>query len=223
MINNVGPSPSPTSVLTMDGPGGALGKDEFIKLLIAQMRHQDPLSPMKGEELAVQLAQFSTVEQLMTMNASMAAQQGLNAAIVDALNGNSAVAAIGRSVVALGDKIVIEEDTEPADVKFVVEGGGGTATLNVFDANGKVVASQELGFLSGGQQKATLGEEIRDLQPGLYTYEVDVRDEKGAPVAVQTFSTGRVDGVRYGGSGPVLTAGPLEIPIGAVVEISAGS
>lgn len=221
MISNVTSAPQPTSALTMQGPGGVLGKDEFLKLLVAQMRHQDPLSPMKGEELAVQLAQFSSVEQLMNLNATMSAQQGLNGAIVEALNGNSAVAVIGKDVVALGDKLVIQEDAPPPNLVFSVGGAGGSAVLRVLDANGKVVASQDLGFVSGGRQSVTPGAEISELEPGVYTYEVEVLDDSGAKVPVQTFSTGRVDGVRYGASGPVLTVGPLEIPLNAIAEITA--
>jgi len=223
VITDVSQAPSPTSALTAATPGGALGKDEFLKLLVAQMRHQDPLSPMKGEELAVQLAQFSSVEQLIALNENMSAQQGLNAAMVDAMNGNSAVAAIGKVVVALGDQIVIDADSPPPDVMFVVGNAGGDATLELLDDNGKVVASQELGFVAGGRQSVALSEEMQELEPGLYRYVVRVQDEKGASVPVQTFSTGRVDGVRYGSSGPVLTAGPLEIPIGSIAQISAGS
>jgi flagellar basal-body rod modification protein FlgD len=48
--------------------GGALGKDEFVKLLVTQMQNQDPLNPMDGKELATQLAQFSSVEQLININ-----------------------------------------------------------------------------------------------------------------------------------------------------------
>jgi flagellar basal-body rod modification protein FlgD len=51
--------------------GGAMGKDQFVKLLVAQMKNQDPMSPMDGKDLAVQLAQFSSVEQLMNMNTKL--------------------------------------------------------------------------------------------------------------------------------------------------------
>ncbi len=55
-----------------DGKGGAsaiadnaqLGKDEFLKLLVAQMENQDPLKPMDNAEMIAQTAQFSQVEQL---------------------------------------------------------------------------------------------------------------------------------------------------------------
>jgi len=51
--------------------GGAMGRDEFVKLLVAQMSNQDPLNPMDGKELATQLAQFSSVEQLLNVNSKL--------------------------------------------------------------------------------------------------------------------------------------------------------
>jgi len=50
---------------------GAMGKDQFVKLLVTEMRNQDPLNPMDGKELAVQLAQFSSVEQLLNVNSKL--------------------------------------------------------------------------------------------------------------------------------------------------------
>jgi flagellar basal-body rod modification protein FlgD len=216
--------PAPTSALTMPGPGGVLGKDEFLKLLIAQMRHQDPLSPMKGEELAVQLAQFSSVEQLINLNAAMADQQGTQIAMVEAINSSSALSAIGHTVMALGDSVIVPADgADAVEINFVVGGAGGSATIRIFDESGREVGSRPLGVLNGGRQSATLGSAGSSLPAGTYTYTVEVLDSNGEPVPTQTFVTGRVDGVRYGSTGPVLTAGPLEIPIGAIVEIVAGS
>lgn len=46
----------------------ALGQNEFIKILVAQMSNQDPLSPMEDKEFIAQMAQFSSLEQLMNMS-----------------------------------------------------------------------------------------------------------------------------------------------------------
>lgn len=61
----------------------ALGKDQFLQLLITQLRHQDPISPVEDKEFVAQLAQFSSLEQMQNLNTNMSemmlAQQKLTA------------------------------------------------------------------------------------------------------------------------------------------------
>lgn len=51
--------------------GGQLGKDEFLKLLVTQLQHQDPLAPTQDKEFMAQLAQFSALEQMNNVAASL--------------------------------------------------------------------------------------------------------------------------------------------------------
>ena len=101
-INAVSPplgSPQATPPSTPpNNPKGQLGKDEFLKMLVAQMQNQDPLSPMDGQQMAAQLAQFSSVEQLVAMNAKLDAQQASSASLVDTLGGSLTLGAIGKEV-----------------------------------------------------------------------------------------------------------------------------
>jgi len=70
-----------------------LDKDAFLRLLITQIRYQDPLSPMEDREFIAQLAQFSTLEQMQQMNSGFAAFQLMSLT-------TQALALVGKQVTA---------------------------------------------------------------------------------------------------------------------------
>lgn len=49
-----------------------MGKDDFLKLMLMQMKHQDPLNPMDNQAMLSQMAQFSSLEQLSNLNETTA-------------------------------------------------------------------------------------------------------------------------------------------------------
>lgn len=213
-------TPSEPDSLTR-GAGGKLGKQEFLHLLVTQLRYQDPMDPMKGQDMAAQLAQFSSVEQLVELNKSIVAQQDSTAAMLQAANSNVALGTIGREVFALGDQVEVPEGgVEEASVTFTVADNGGRATLRILDKDGDVVSSHQLGVIPSGRQTFNLGEVGADLEPGLYRYEVKVT-EGDSEVEVEQYMKGLVNGITYGSSGAVLTAGKLTIPIGQVISVTA--
>jgi flagellar hook assembly protein FlgD len=130
--------------------------------------------------------------------------------------------ALGKTVLAAGNQVVIPESGD-AQVHVNVGGTGGLATLRIYNEAGQEVGSREIGAVGGGRQTIELGSAGEKLKPGKYTYEVEVVDGGGSKVATQPFISARIDGIRYGPDGPVLTAGSMTIPFGSIVEILTGS
>src|SRR5262249_50657369 len=101
---------------TATQPGGALGKDAFMKLLIAQMKNQDPMNPMQGDQMAAQLAQFSSLEQLQQINATLSTQQSSSGNLLGAIQGTAAMNTIGHTVVATGNQVHLGGDAGSTSV-----------------------------------------------------------------------------------------------------------
>ena len=85
--------------------GGTLGKSDFLMLLAAQLRYQDPLEPTKDSEFAAQLAQFSALEQMQNMNTTL-----------EAMSNYQVYSLVGKLVVAL-----VSVEGEMSEVPGVVD------------------------------------------------------------------------------------------------------
>lgn len=96
-----------------------LGKDDFLKLMLAQLSNQDPTDPMDNTQFIAQMAQFSSLEQMTNMNSNF---EKMNAM----LSTNSAYNTLGRSVeLNLGDTIttgVVDAVTSGTNPQIKVNG-----------------------------------------------------------------------------------------------------
>lgn len=97
----------------------ALGKDDFLKLLITQLQNQDPTNPMEDTQFIAQMAQFSSLEQMTNMNESFSKMAAM-------LNSSNASATIGKTVeVELGDTVtkgLVEAATLGENPQVMVNG-----------------------------------------------------------------------------------------------------
>ena len=197
------------------GSRDSVGKDAFLKLLVTQLRNQDPTNTLQPHEFAAQLAQFSSVEQLTTLNAgvaSLAAQSQFNTLMSQTAFSASLV---GKDIVAAGDQVQIPT-SGPAKIRLDIGLGGGDGEIVLKDATGREVAKRPIGRLTAGMQTVELP---ADLPPGNYHYEVTCKGGNGGKVDVRTFTTGRVDGVHFMNGAITLRIGSMEIPLSDLSEI----
>jgi flagellar basal-body rod modification protein FlgD len=201
------------------GAGGALGKDQFLKLLVAQMKNQDPLNPMDGTQMASQLAQFSSVEQLQAMNTTLTAQQTGQSNLEQRLSENGALASVGKSVVASAASI----DTTggaPSTILADIPADAKSGILHVYDDKGVEVATQDLGFVTPGRQSFSLKSTVTSLPGAIYHYDVETTGASNEAARAATYIAGRVDGVRYTAQGPLITIGGSAVPYLGVTSVT---
>jgi flagellar basal-body rod modification protein FlgD len=183
------------------------------------MQNQDPMNPMQGDQMAAQLAQFSSLEQLQQMNTTLSGQSSASASLLGAIQTNAAMGTIGHSVLAIGDGVQVGGNAATQSVTVDVGANAKSATLNIYDANGKVVGSRDLGSISGGRQTFDIGDAASGVNTGNYTYAIDAKDGDGNAIAITTYMNGRVDGISSGTNGLVLNLGNLQIPYANVVSV----
>jgi flagellar basal-body rod modification protein FlgD len=211
----IGPAAPSTPTPKATGKGSStMGKDDFLKLLITQLRYQDPMNPSKPEEFAAQLAQFSSLEGMQNIQSLLQNQLDTGSLNTLAMKADLGASFIGRNVLADGNQLQITT-AGTAKVDVDVGTGGGKLILTVTDASGKEVATKDLGFRNAGRQVL----ETPDLPTGNYTYTVTATSLSGAEVTVQTYTSGIIDGVSFSGGKVVLRSGSLEFPLDNVVEV----
>ena len=218
-VTSTGTASTATTTKSGSGSIGSIDKNQFLKLLVTQLKNQDPNSPLSPNEFAAQLAQFTSVEQLIQLNDGMANQSV--AVQMSTLAGQASLGAslIGRQVVAEGHQVTIPK-TGPGHIRVEVGTGGGTGTLTITDSSGHVVGTRKLGQIPAGRQTLTLP---TDLPPGDYSYALDVKDASSKSVAVTTFTTGTVDAVHFDNGQIVLRMGGIKVLLGDVAEIEQAS
>jgi flagellar basal-body rod modification protein FlgD len=123
----------------------ALGKDAFLQLLVTQLKNQNPLEPQDNGEFVAQLAQFSSLEGITTLNDTVS---GL-ASNYNSSQALQASSLVGRSVIAPGDKAVVDT-TKSLSGTVVIPASVPAATLKITNAEGKTVRTLDLGGQPAG-------------------------------------------------------------------------
>lgn len=199
-INKTGTTAETTA---SDGKkGGKLGKDEFLKLMVAQMNNQNPLEPQGNGEFIAQLAQFSTVEGITNLNTSVGS----------ILSGSQSSQALQASTL-VGRKVIVDSDKVKVDTSEDFKGAlnltasSSNVWVNVYDTTGNQVNRLNLGQQTSGLVNFTWdGTDAsgKKLDAGTYRFEAQASVD-GKTEAMKTSLPANVDSVTLGQNGGEMT------------------
>lgn len=201
-----------TSTATQTSSTKTVGKDEFMKLLLAQLKNQDPLKPMDGTDFAAQLAQFSSLEQLKNLNTTLETQSvnQMTLGYAQSVNmiGKEAVSNSGNTVIANG---------QTTGLNYRLVNDAKSVTISILGKDGKLVKTWDESTKSAGMNYATW--DSSGVEKGDYTYQIAAKDSSGATVAVETMTTGIVTAVHFRNNQILVTLSGREVPLSDIVKI----
>jgi flagellar basal-body rod modification protein FlgD len=195
---------STTPTVNRTNTSSQMDQGDFLALMTAQLKNQDPFEPVDNTQMVAQMAQFSSLAGISEMNSTLKA-------IADRLGtptAGDALAWIGRTVMTEGDTAypnssggiegAIELDAAAADV-----------TVTVQNANGEILRTVSMGQQAAGSVNYSWdgstdsGDAAGD---GPFTVKVTARDAEGGTVAARNLVWAPVTSVALGSDGtPILT------------------
>ncbi|WP_456267398.1 flagellar hook assembly protein FlgD [Kushneria sp. AK178] len=184
---------------------GELG-EEFMSLLVAQLKNQDPLNPMENSEFTSQIAQINTVSGIDKLNETLSSVTGQ----IDASQKMQAGAMVGRGVLVEGDRVQVDGDVVlPFGVELDDDAASVTATIT--DGSGRTINQYDLGELKAGVQSFNWnGQDASDarVDDGIYKVTINATDASGRAVTSRALQYGYVSGVMTGDNTTKLDLGP---------------
>lgn len=198
LVNTLNSSKIDTSIngASTDKNAAEMGRDDFLLLLVAQLTYQDPLNPMDDTDFTAQLAQFSSLDQLITI-----------ADGIDTMNGNStqqnllsSAGFIGKEIRANGYSVTKSEGAVENIIYVYLAEDISKGTVNIYDSSGTIVYSEATGAKSADEVfeykwngKNYNGENMPD---GVYYVTVKGENASGSEVKLTTEISGIVAGVQ---------------------------
>jgi len=196
-----------------------LGKNDFLRLLITQMRYQNPWEPLNNTEFTAQLAQFSSLEQLRNVNNNLRHLQRVQSSLSTA----QALGFIGKKVKALGSFAELR-DGNSEDLILELPSEAKEMIIRIYTSEGSLVRTINMGAQPAGRQtfhwdgKDAHGNKLAD---GIYTFSISATDFRGNPIEVSSFVRGTVTGIHLDENGMIyLLMGKRKVSLSQVVQVS---
>jgi flagellar basal-body rod modification protein FlgD len=212
MVDTTSSSTSSTSSTAKN----TLGKDAFLKLLVAQLKNQDPTNSQDPNAMVAQMAQFSSLEQQQNTNNLLSGMQGQ----VSALFQGQAASLVGKKVQVTSSALNLQNGTASIGINLP---SSANVSLDILNASGQKVASLSPGAMNAGTQVVKWdgkGADGSQLADGTYSVAITAKGTDGKDVAATTTAFATVTNVSFANGVITVTAGGQQYPLSAVNEVA---
>ena len=210
-----------TSTNTNQSSAAATGKnivskDEFLKLLTAQLKAQNPLNPMDSTGFTAQLAQFSSLEQLTNINSGLKDMLSSQTSLQNTMT----TSLIGKKVKVAGNTVHLNGQ---ANMQYSLPGDAAKVTVSIFDTTGSLVRQQDISGQSAGEHSVVWDGKDKNgaVSPsGQYSFSIDAVDGTGKALTAVPLSYGTVTSVAFENNLTYLSIdGTKLVQLGDILEI----
>jgi flagellar basal-body rod modification protein FlgD len=192
LFTNAAAQPNSAASVALNGATNA-GQDMFTKLLVAQIKNQDPLSPQDPSQFVQQLTQLSQTEALQ----NLASLTSSNASVLQSMQVLALGAQVGSDVMASASTVKV--DSSKIKGQFTLGSNAAKTTLVLTDASG-VDHPLNFGPLSAGAVPFSIDPTAMGLPAGNYKMKVVSSNNESVPIEIG----GRLNSVRLGAAGIIL-------------------
>jgi flagellar basal-body rod modification protein FlgD len=201
------------------GAGKGMGRDAFLKLLVAQLKNQDPLKPQDNSAFVAELAQFSSLEQTMGINDRL----DLLSAQSQGLQNSQVVGLVGKLATVRGSLVTSDGKGVGIPVAFSLDGATEKTTVTIRDQGGNTVRQLDLGGRAAGITQITWDgrDKAGNIQPaGTYSVSIQATGSSDAPVVVSQETKGTVQAVSFDKGYPVLHLSTgVSVPVADLLQV----
>ena len=198
-------------------PKNELGREAFLTLLVAQLKHQDPFNPMQSAEFTAQLAQFSSLEQLFNINDNLETLNDIN----NSQKPENLLDYIGKEIKSDANYFTLTNGR--ASGSSYTLGEGGDVLISIFNQEGLEIRTVSMSNQEAGEYDFSFDGKDNNGYPvpdGKYSFTLLAFDNAGSPIEVSTGLSGLVTAVTYQNGIPYLIVGDHLINPESITEVS---
>jgi flagellar basal-body rod modification protein FlgD len=209
-------SSTTTKAAATTGSSDTLGKDDFLKLLLTELQHQDPTSPMDSDKILTQTSQLATLESSTKTNTAL---DNLSTQLKESVSSNATnligkMGSLGYNAVTLADSKSTYEVYFPTEIK--------SGTLTIKDAKGNAIKTVDLKDAVGKSGIVTFNWDGKDdngnvVKDGYYGVTAAYLDKNNDQKTTQ-FGVYPVESIRYENGASYVKLGSNYFPISDVRE-----